>query len=95
MAPGIVPPITALVLMNEEGVGVSKEEVGSEEEEAGTAVEELVSDGVIVGTAAVIMNRISFGFTLVLKKSFLMQYVMSYRSFPRDSFMLCLAPIHM
>lgn len=66
MAPEIVPPMTPLVLMKEEGVGVSKEEEGSEEE-AGTAVEELVSDGVIVGTAAVIKNRVSFGFTLALK----------------------------
>ena len=63
MAPEIVPPMTPLVLMKEEGVG---EEEGSEEE-AGTAVEELVSDGVIVGTAAVIKNRVSFGFTLALK----------------------------
>ena len=75
MAPEIVPPMTPLVLMKEEGVG---EEEGSEEEEAGTAVEELVSDGVIVGTAAVIKNRVSFGFTLALKKSFLMQYVIKF-----------------
>ena len=30
MTPEIVPPMTAPVLMEEEGVGVSKEEVGSE-----------------------------------------------------------------
>ena len=60
MTPEIVPPMTALVLVEEKGVGVSKEEVGSEEEEAGTAVEELVSVEGIVGTAAMIKNRISF-----------------------------------
>ena len=54
MTPEIVPPMTAPVLMEEEGVGVSKEEVGSEEEEADTAIEELVSVEVIVGTAAMV-----------------------------------------
>ena len=54
MTPEIVPPMTAPVLMEEEGVGVSKEEVGSEEEEADTAIEELVSVKVIVGTAAMV-----------------------------------------
>lgn len=71
MAPERVPPMTALVLM---GVGVS------EEEEAGTAAEELVSDGVIVGTAAVIKNRISFGFTLALRNH---SSCNVYRSFQR------------
>ena len=72
MAPEIVPPMTDLVLMKEEGVGVSKEEEGSEEE--------LVSDGVIVGTAAVIKNRISFGFTLALRNH---SSCNVYRSFQR------------
>ena len=67
MTPEIVPPMTAPVLMEEEGVGVSKEEVGSEEEEVDTAIEELVSVEVIVGTAAMIKNRVSFGFTLAQK----------------------------
>ena len=67
MTPEIFPPMTAPVLMEEEGVGVSKEEVASEEEEADTAIEELVSVEVIVGTAAMIKNRIPFGFTLAQK----------------------------
>ena len=66
MTPEIVPPMTAPVLMEEEGVGVSKEEVGSEEEEAGTAIEELVSveaiegvtsEGAINGTSAMIKEK--------------------------------------
>ena len=80
MAPERVPPMTALVLTKKEGVGVSKEEEGSEEEEAGTAAEELVSDGVSVGTAAVIKNRISFGFTLALRNH---SSCNVYRSFQR------------
>ena len=92
MAPEIVPPMTPLVLMKEEGVG---EEEGSEEEEAGTAVEELVSDGVIVGTAAVIKNRIYFGFTLVIKNHSSCNTLLSFRftDLSKDSFMLCLTPI--
>ena len=66
MTPEIVPPMTAPVLMGEEGVGVSKEVVGSEEEEANTAIEELVSveaiegvtsEGAINGTSAMIKEK--------------------------------------
>ena len=44
MAPEIVPPITAPVLIEEEGVGVSKEEVGSEEEGATVSTERVASE---------------------------------------------------
>ena len=44
MTPEIVPPITAPVLMEEEGVGVSKKEVGSEEERVAVSTEEVGSE---------------------------------------------------
>ena len=44
MTPEIVPPMTPLVLMEEEGVGVSKEEEGSEEERVTVSTEGVASE---------------------------------------------------
>ena len=52
MTPEIVPPIIAPVLMEEEGVGVSKEEVGSEEERVAVSTEGVTSEGDTDGTSA-------------------------------------------
>ena len=52
MTPEIVPPIIAPVLMEEEGVGVSKKEVGSEEERVAVSTEGVTSEGDTDGTSA-------------------------------------------